>query len=47
MAVNITETAIAAATKKAASTEKRVELIDTTQPGLRLRITPTGGKPGL
>ncbi len=44
MAANITETAISAAMKKAASTEKRVELIDSTQPGLRLRITPKGGK---
>lgn len=44
MATNITETAISAAMKKAASTEKRVELIDSTQPGLRLRISPAGGK---
>jgi integrase len=44
MAVVITETAISAAVKKAASTETRVELIDATQPGLRLRVAPTGGK---
>jgi integrase len=44
MAVNITETAISAAAKKAATDGVRVELIDKVQPGLRLRVSPAGAK---
>ncbi len=44
MAKAITETAISAAVKLAASADKRVELIDATQPGLRLRVTSAGAK---
>ncbi|MCB5945387.1 site-specific integrase [Acidocella sp. KAb 2-4] len=44
MAKAITETAISAAVKQAASTGQRVELIDATQPGLRLRVTKAGAK---
>ncbi|MDE1882913.1 MAG: tyrosine-type recombinase/integrase [Rhodospirillales bacterium] len=44
MAKAITETAISAAMKQASSTGKRVELIDATQRGLRLRVTSVGAK---
>lgn len=44
MAVNLTETAISAAEARAKSTKKRVELVDKGHAGLRLRVTPSGGK---
>lgn len=44
MKVRLTETAIASATRKAAETGKRLELADSFLPGLRLRLTPTGGR---
>jgi len=44
MAKAITDMGISAAAKTAASMGKRVEMIDATQPGLRLRITPSGCK---
>jgi integrase len=44
MAINLTETAIAAAAKKAATAKKRIELADKGHEGLRLRITPAGTK---
>lgn len=40
----LTETAITASAKQAALTGKRIELVDATQSGLRLRITHNGGK---
>lgn len=44
MPVKLTETAIQAATKRAAETGKRLDLSDATLPGLRLRLTPAGGR---
>jgi integrase len=44
MAVLITETAISAAAKRAAAGKQRVELADKGHAGLRLRISPSGGK---
>jgi integrase len=44
MAISITETAITSAARKAAEAKKRVELVDKGHAGLRLRVTPTGGK---
>jgi integrase len=44
MAVTITETAISAAVNRAKEGKTRVELADKTLPGLRLRVTPAGGK---
>jgi integrase len=44
MSVNITESAISAALKKAKETGTRQELIDSIQSSLRIRISPTGGK---
>ena len=42
MQVQLTETAIRAAAKRAADTGERQELTDAKQPGLRLRVTPSG-----
>ncbi len=42
MKVQLTETAINSAARRAAETRKRVELADKTLPGLRLRVTPAG-----
>ena len=42
MAIKLTETAIAKATRDAAACDKRIELIDAGCPGLRLRVTPSG-----
>jgi integrase len=44
MAKAITDLGISAAAKQAANTAKRVEMIDATQPGLRLRLSPNGTK---
>lgn len=44
MAVKMTDTAITAATRKAAETGKRLDLSDAILPGLRLRLTPAGGR---
>jgi integrase len=44
MRKQLTETAIGAATRKAAESKKRVELADAGLPGLRLRITPRGAR---
>ncbi len=44
MPVKMTETAIQAAAKRAAETGKRLDLSDATLPGLRLRLTPAGGR---
>ena len=44
MSVRLTETAIQAAIKRAASGNKRFDLIDAILPGLRLRLTPSGGR---
>src|SRR5689334_21879700 len=44
MAVKLTETAIHAAAKRSAESGKRVDLSDATLPGLRLRLTPSGGR---
>ena len=44
MTVNITESAISLALKKAKETGKRQELIDSVQDGLRIRVSPTGKK---
>jgi integrase len=44
MAILITETAIAAAARRAAVEKKRVEIADKGHAGLRLRISPSGGK---
>jgi len=44
MATNLTETAIASAVKRAAETKQRIEMADAGHAGLRLRITPSGGK---
>jgi integrase len=44
MAVNITETAITRAVKQAGEGKKRIELADAGHPGLRLRVTPAGGR---
>ena len=41
-AIRLTDTAITAATRRAAADGKRVEVSDATLPGLRLRITPSG-----
>jgi hypothetical protein len=43
-AVRMTETAIQKAMKQAADCAKRIDLSDTTVPGLRLRLTPSGGR---
>ncbi len=42
--VRLTDTAIAAATKRAAETGARVEVSDAAERGLRLRITPNGAR---
>ncbi len=42
MAVNLTETAIKAAAKRAAESRTRIDLSDAALPGLWLRLTPTG-----
>ena len=42
--VRLTDTAIAAATKRASEAAKRVEVSDAAERGLRLRITPGGGR---
>jgi len=44
MATTITETAISKAVKQASESKKRIELVDAGHAGLRLRITPKGGK---
>jgi integrase len=44
MTVRLTETAIQAAMKRAADTGKRLDVSDATLPGLRLRLTPSGGR---
>ena len=44
MKLNLTESAISAATKKAADTRVRIELPDPARRGLRLRITPAGSR---
>ncbi len=44
MAVRLTETAIARAARAAAEAGRRGDLSDATLPGVRLRLTPTGGK---
>jgi integrase len=44
MPVRMTETAIQAATKRVADTKARIELYDAGQPGLRLRISPSGSR---
>jgi len=44
MTTRLTETAISAAIRKAESAAARVEIADAGLPGLRLRITATGGK---
>lgn len=44
MSIKITDTAITAAVKRAAETKTRVELIDPDHTGLRLRVSPSGGK---
>jgi integrase len=44
MSVRMTETAIARALKDAAETKQRVELTDAGLPGLRIRLTPAGGR---
>jgi integrase len=43
-AVRMTETAIQKAMKQAAGSAKRIDLSDTALPGLRLRLTPSGGR---
>ena len=42
MAIKLTETAINKATRDAAASSKRGELVDAGCPGLRLRVTPSG-----
>ncbi len=44
MSVKMTETAILAAAKRAVETGGRLDLSDATLPGLRLRLTPAGGR---
>ena len=44
MAVRLTDTAIQSAAKRATEGGKRVDLSDATLPGLRLRLTPAGGR---
>lgn len=44
MAVHLTETAITKATREAATSGKRADLADAGLPGLRLRVTPSGGR---
>jgi integrase len=44
MTVRMTETAIQAAAKRAAESGKRLDISDATLPGLRLRLTPAGGR---
>jgi integrase len=44
MPVNITESAITAALKRAKETGRRLELIDSAQSSLRIRISPSGSK---
>lgn len=44
MPVRLTETAISKAVKEVESAKVRRDLADATEPGLRLRITPTSGK---
>ena len=44
MIVDMTETAITAAAKRAGDSKSRIELSDKRTPGLRLRITPAGAK---
>ncbi len=44
MTVRLTDTAITAAAKRAAETNQRSDLSDATLPGLRLRLTPAGGR---
>jgi integrase len=43
-AVRLTETAISSATRRATETAERIELADAGLPGLRLRVTPAGGR---
>ena len=44
MSVRMTETAIQSATRRAAESGNRLDLSDATLPGLRLRVTPAGGR---
>ena len=44
MPVRLTDTAIAKATREVAEAEQRRDLADAACPGLRLRLTPAGGK---
>jgi uncharacterized protein (DUF58 family) len=44
MSVKLTESAIRAAVIKATADKKRTDLSDAMLPGLRLRLTPAGGK---
>lgn len=44
MPVNLTDTAIRAAKARAAETKARVELVDSREAGLRLRVTPSGSQ---
>ncbi len=44
MQVQLTETAISKAAKQAAASGARVEVIDAAQEGLRLRVSPNGGR---
>lgn len=44
MPVNLTDTAIKAAKARAAETKARVELVDSREAGLRLRVTPKGAQ---
>lgn len=42
MPIHMTDTAIAAAMRRAAETAERQELVDADESGLRLRVTPKG-----
>jgi hypothetical protein len=44
MSVHLTETAIAKAIREVADTKRRRDVVDKGCPGLRLRLTPKGGK---
>ncbi len=44
MTVRMTDKAIQAAVKRAAGSGKRLDISDATLPGLRLRLTPSGGR---
>lgn len=44
MPLNLNEAAISKAAKEASASGKRHDLVDARQPGLRLRLTPSGGK---